>query len=151
MLVGLDGSKLSWRALRSIAATDHSEIWAVSVEELPKIPGDAGEVAGEDIRQGQVLGRIQGEARELAEGQRLRLHCVIAKGSAGQCIVEYARESAVDLIVIGHRGALPWHRLAGSTADFVVDPAPCAVLVERPQFEDDYDRARLLGQTDESP
>lgn len=153
ILVGLDGSKLSWRALRralAIAATDRSEVWAISIEELPKLPGDAGEVADEDIRQSEIFERIQGEARELAESLHIRLHCAIGKGTPGQRIVEYARESAVDLIVLGHRGQLPWHRLVGSTADYVVDHASCAVLIERPRYEDEHDLARLLDEHGES-
>ena len=153
ILVGLDGSKLSWRALRraiAIAKTDRSELWVLSIEELPRLPADAGEVQDEEIRQGEAFERIQGEARELAESERVPLHCMIGKGSAGQRLVDYARESAVDLIVLGHRGKLPWHRLVGSTADYVVDHAPCAVLIERPRFEDEHDLARLLDERDDS-
>lgn len=81
----------------------------------------------------------------------MRLRCAIAKGSPGHVIDQFARESAVDLIVIGHRGSRPWHRLAGSTADYLIDHAPCTVLVERPHVEDQYDLSRLLGQLDEAP
>jgi len=152
ILVGLDGSELSWRGLRralAIAQAQGSEVWAVSVEELPRIPGDVGEVQEEQRRQGAAFARLQGEATELAEQHGVRLHCQIATGSAGHVLDELARESAVGLIVVGHRGAQPWHRLAGSTADYLIDHASCSVLVERPHVEDDYDIARLLGKVDD--
>ena len=52
-------------------------------------------------------------------------------------IIRYAREQAVDLIVIGThgRGALS-HVLMGSTAEKVVRKAPCPVLsIRHPQHE----------------
>ena len=77
--------------------------------------------------------RIQGQARELAEEQGVDLHCETVAGHAAQRIVERADSGSFDLIVVGHRGhSSPWHRLAGSTADRVVDHAPCSVLVEHP-------------------
>lgn len=153
ILVGLDGSPLSWRALRralDIARQEHSQVWAVSVEELPRIPADVGEVQDEEIRQGEIFGRIHGEARELADAEHVTLQCVIAKGSPGHLLVEYAAESAVDLIVIGHRGARPWHRLLGSTAEHVIDHAPCAVLIERPRFEDRFEIGHLIEEIQRS-
>lgn len=152
ILVGLDGSELSWRALRravGIARVHGSEVWAVSVEELPRVPADIGEVKEEEARQDALFTRLHGEAREFAEERGVRLRSTIAKGSSGHAIEQLARESAVDLIVIGHRGSQPWHRLAGSTADYLIDHAPCAVLVERPRKEDEYDLARLLGELDD--
>ena len=149
ILVGLDGSPLSWRALRralAIAKQEHSQVWALSVEELPRIPADVGEVQDEEIRQGEIFGRIHAQARELADAERVPLHCIVVKGSPGHLLVEHAAESAVDLIVIGHRGALPWHRLLGSTAEHVIDHAPCAVLIERPRFEDRYEIGHLIEE-----
>lgn len=152
ILVGLDGSELSWRALRralAIARLHGSEVWAASVEELPRIPADIGEVREEESRQEATFVHLHGEARELAEQHGLHLHCVIAKGSPGHVLDQLARESAVDLIAVGHRAARPWHRFAGSTADFLIDHASCAVLVERPRAEDEYDIAHLLGNLED--
>jgi nucleotide-binding universal stress UspA family protein len=136
VLVGLDGSESSWHAFRralTIAVEHGSELWALSVEDhLPHFPGTVGEVLDEEDRENAYFARIQSEARELAEERGVVLHCRTALGPAAARLMEFAREGGFDLIVVGHRGhANPWHRLTGSTADQLVDHAPCDVLVER--------------------
>jgi nucleotide-binding universal stress UspA family protein len=65
-----------------------------------------------------------------AAGRGLTLHCHMVPGHAASMIVEFAREHSFDLIVIGLTPhSLLYHRLIGSTADRVVEQAPCAVLV----------------------
>jgi nucleotide-binding universal stress UspA family protein len=141
VLVGLDGSETSWHAFRAalaLAAECGSELWTLSVEEhLPHMPGTIAEVQDEihdeERRENTYFARIQDEAHQLAEEQGVVLHCRVTPGHAASRILEFARTGAFDLIVVGHRGhANPWHRLLGSTADHIVDHAPCSVLVERP-------------------
>jgi len=53
-------------------------------------------------------------------------------GHAGQVLPHYALEVGADLLIIGHSGHSGiWGRLLGTTADKVVDHAPCSVLVVR--------------------
>jgi nucleotide-binding universal stress UspA family protein len=58
----------------------------------------------------------------------------IAEGSPYFEVVEYARQHAIDLIVMGTHGrtGIP-HIFLGSVAERVVREAPCAVLVIRPK------------------
>ncbi|MBI3978891.1 MAG: universal stress protein [Chloroflexi bacterium] len=137
VLVGLDGSETSWAAFRralALAGRYGSELWAISVEEhLPHFVATIDEVQEEVERENAYFAEIHGRARALAEQQGVMLHTRIVAGRAADRMMEMARDGAFDLIVVGHRGhASPWHRLVGSTADRLVDHAPCCVLVERP-------------------
>lgn len=138
ILVGLDGSETSWHAFRralALARQHGSELWVLSVEDhLPHFAGTVDEVQDEEERENAYFQRVQQEARELAEREGIVLHCRTTVGHAAERLLAYAQEGGFDLVVVGHRGhASPWHRLAGSTADRLVDHAPCSVLVERPR------------------
>ena len=135
ILVGLEGSEASWCAFRRGLALSReygAELWALSVEEhLPRFAATIDEVQDEQEFENSYFARVQGQALELAEEQGVRLQCRTVAGHAARRIVELAESGRFDLIVVGHRGHNePWHRLAGSTADRVVDRAPCSVLVE---------------------
>jgi nucleotide-binding universal stress UspA family protein len=137
ILVGLEGSEASWCAVRralSLSRDYGGEVWVVSVEEhLPRYAATIDEVQEEQDYENSYFEGIQAEARELAQRSQVNLHCKTLAGHAAQRIVEFARSGGFDLIVLGHRGHHnPWDRLAGSTADRVVDRAPCSVLIEHP-------------------
>jgi nucleotide-binding universal stress UspA family protein len=136
ILIGLDGSESSWCAFRrtlALARTHGSEVWALSVEEhLPHFPGTIDEVVEEHEFENAYFARIQGMAGELAAEHGVALSCRTVPGGAAARLIEFARDGAFDLIVVGHRGhESPWKRLVGSTADRLVDHAPCCVLLER--------------------
>lgn len=140
ILVGLDGSEASWCAFRralALSREEGSELWALSVEEhLPRYPATIDEVQDEQEYENEYFARLQGQARELAEEQGAKLHCRTVAGNAARHILDLANSGRFDLIVVGHRGHTnPWHRVAGSTADRVVDHASCCVLVEHPPAE----------------
>jgi len=83
--------------------------------------------------------RTQLDALLTADDRRdLRAKPVVLTGvSASRSIVDYSREQAIDLIVLGThgRGAIG-HLLMGSVAERVVRTAPCPVLtVHRPERE----------------
>ena len=60
----------------------------------------------------------------------VRLETVILEGKPAAEIVKYAREKAVDLIVIGTQGKRGIERiLLGSVAESIIRAAPCKVLV----------------------
>jgi nucleotide-binding universal stress UspA family protein len=93
----------------------------------------------------QVRLELEAAAREelrkaLASADVSTLHAravVETSGNAAESIVEYARENAIDLIVIGTHGRGAVGRvLMGSVADKVVRHAPCPVLaVKHPEHE----------------
>jgi nucleotide-binding universal stress UspA family protein len=72
----------------------------------------------------------------LTDDDRERLHAVTsvrASGSVAATIVEYAKQTHVDVIVVGTHGRGPVaHFFMGSVAEHVVRHAPCPVLVVRP-------------------
>jgi len=136
ILVGLDGSDTSWAAFHralDIAQAHGAELWVLSVEDhLPHFPGTIDEVQEEEERENSYFREVQQTAREAAAQQGVALRTRTVTGHAADRLIEFARDAAVDLIVVGHRGhANPWHHLIGSTADRLVDHAPCCVLVER--------------------
>ena len=58
---------------------------------------------------------------------------VVRIGTTHDVIVQYAKENAIDLIVIGTHGHTGLrHVLLGSVAERVVQHAPCSVLTVRP-------------------
>ena len=62
----------------------------------------------------------------------VQITCEVLVGNVAEQLVSYAKQNAVDLLVIGHRsrgwlGGL----LVGSVAKDVIDSAPCPVLVVR--------------------
>ena len=62
---------------------------------------------------------------------------VLTSAATASCIVQYAQDSSIDLIIVGThgRGAVA-HLLMGSVAERVVRTAPCPVLtVRHPEHE----------------
>jgi len=60
------------------------------------------------------------------------IHFEVAVGHPAEQIVRRAEDWQADLIVIGHRGRTLFERwLVGSVAKYVINHAPCAVLVAR--------------------
>jgi nucleotide-binding universal stress UspA family protein len=68
----------------------------------------------------------------LATGLSHPISCEVVVGSAADAIISFARESAIDLIAIGHVGHGRLGNLVlGSVAKRVIDAAPCPVMVVR--------------------
>jgi universal stress protein A len=69
---------------------------------------------------------------KLREQTGLKVQGGVESGPAAQLIVQVARESAHDLIVMGTHGRSGWkHLWTGSVAEKVVRGAPCPVLTIR--------------------
>ena len=62
---------------------------------------------------------------------------VVTSAATAACIVQYARDHAIDLIVVGTHGrGVVAHLLMGSVAERVVRTGPCPVLtVRHPEHE----------------
>ena len=133
--VGLDGSEGSRRALEAaveLARASNADLYLISVEELPRYPAAVDEINGEQRAAARFFQKAQKEATAHVNAAGLLAHCEIRAGHAGQVLPHYAMEVGADLLVIGHSGhSAIWGRLLGTTADKIVDHAPCSVLVVR--------------------
>jgi nucleotide-binding universal stress UspA family protein len=91
--------------------------------------GSLPEIVGELKSQAQ---RSLNEAIPASDRKKYRARLVVAVGSPFTRIIEYAKNNAVDMIVMGThgRGALA-HAILGSVTERVVRFAPCPVLAVR--------------------
>ena len=98
----------------------------------PEAVDRSGAVSPEEARARTYLDTVA--ARMRADG--LTAHGLVRIGPAASTIVDAARESKADLIVLGSsvRAGLP-RAFLGSVADEVVRQAPCPVLLVQPQLE----------------
>jgi len=134
ILIGLDGSETSEQALdhaMALAELTGAELHALSVEErLPVYAATVGEVMEEERYEHHYFDGVQARARTRAGERRLELRVEVVAGHAAHALVEKAKAGGFDLIVIGHTGHSRLHHIfLGSTADRVVESAPCSVLV----------------------
>jgi len=138
ILVGLDGSAADQHALEQaldMAQLTHGVVTALSVEEkLPAYAATVGEMEDEQAFKGEYFRKIHDQARRLAAAKGVPLQTQTVSGHAADQLVRTAREGGHTLLVIGHTGHSRLHNLfLGSTADRVVEHAPCPVLVTRQQ------------------
>lgn len=136
ILVPTDGSRGSDAATDhalDLAATTGATVHALSVVEDP---GGVSALAREDVR-----GRLRERAERLvgsvcarADDRDVPCETAVVEGSPADAIVEYARESDVDLVVLGTHGRSGLRRyLLGSVAERVVRTAPAPVLTLSPE------------------
>jgi nucleotide-binding universal stress UspA family protein len=83
----------------------------------------------------EITGYAKGELAKLAEQARERgvtVQEVVIQGKPAAEVIRYAREQAIDMIVLGTHGrGMLDHALFGSTTERVVRKAPCPVLTCR--------------------
>ena len=134
ILVPTDGSDLAKKAQKHalyLAKQSGAEIIALTVTEnnfINGLPLDDEVYAVNQILKEQSEKNLQ-EFDELNE-DNLEITHVIREGSPADSILEEAKESDVDLIVMGSSGKSGFDRfIMGSVADKVVNSAKCAVLV----------------------
>jgi nucleotide-binding universal stress UspA family protein len=150
ILVGVDGSLASKRALRAMTSyfnLDEAEITLMHVMETPWIhlglqrewfsyPEDRNGRADSAMRLGKEM-RMEGEeliedARDLLAEYPVSVMTNIAEGNAGTELLGEAEQVDYDLIVIGATGVSDIkHSLLGSVSTKVAWYAPCSVLVVR--------------------
>jgi len=133
ILHGLDGSEGSFKALEhavELANCFHAELHTISVEEVPHYPGTVGEVVEAKQAANGAYGQVTQRAKQMAKEQGIELHCHVLVGHEVKTIVEFIKERAFDLLVIGFMGhSKLYDRVMGSTCQGLVRLAPCAVLV----------------------
>lgn len=133
ILLGLDGSQGSFKALEEafgLAKQLGAELHTVSVEEVPHYPGTVGEVVEAKQAANGKYGKTLQQAREMAAGHGLNIHCHAFVGHEVKTMVEFIKEMGFDLLVIGFMGhSAIYDRVMGSTCQSLVRLAPCSVLV----------------------
>jgi CBS domain-containing protein/nucleotide-binding universal stress UspA family protein len=136
ILVGLDenpGAQQAFATALELARLHGATLTLLSVEEhLPHYAASIGEVMETDAELSERFRQVQAAAVQAAAAQGIQADTLIVAGTTAQVIARTAQAGGYDLIVIGagQHGGL-WSSLLGSTADRVVDLAPCSVLVVR--------------------
>lgn len=134
IIVAFDASPQSFAALRAaleIAQKFGATVTTVSVVRLPEYAGTLDEVDENIQRARQYYEQPLRQAAFLAAEKGVELQSEVLYGHAGERLVEFAAAGA-DLIVTGARGLGSVKRyLLGSVSNYLVNHAPCPVLVIR--------------------
>ncbi len=132
ILLAYDGSEGAKKALEAginLAKLHQAELWGLAVQE--KLPPAAMEVMAEKELYAHFE-QILEEARNRAQEAGIELKTEIRIGHPAMTIIAVAKESGVDLILMGHTGLSEvWVRFLGTTAEKVSRHAHCSVLIVR--------------------
>jgi nucleotide-binding universal stress UspA family protein len=137
VLVPVNGSPVSLDALSlacSISRRGKGTVYAVSVIEV-------GRALALDAEMGQEARDAEGilqAAEQLASDMDCKVEGEILQArDAGHAIVDEAIERRVDAIVMGAAYEMPFGEFAlGRTARYVIDHAPCRVILVRAAVQD---------------
>jgi nucleotide-binding universal stress UspA family protein len=131
LVVGVDGTKSSLRALDLVATVARRNESAVTVAFVRHFPLFIGTVA---VDWSGVFAAVEAEVTDAAR-QRLgglRWELVVAEGSPALELERIARDVDADLLVVGRSNGGPIHRLLdGSVGGHAATHAPVPVLVVR--------------------
>jgi len=138
LLVALDGSESSLKAASiaiELATFLHARLDLLSVEETtPRYVATQEESNREHLAAIEHFEKLQAPIRQRAELRGVQVRCAVLSGHEGQAVLDYIVEHGCDLLVLGHQGhSGVWGTFLGSTADKLVNHAPCSVLVVRPK------------------
>lgn len=133
VLVGTDGSKYSKACIdRAIdfAQAYGGEIIALSVVDVPtEFYGEAPQVVDDLIDKAK---RYVGDVKKQSEKAGIKAETFVREGETYRVIIELAKESKADTIVMGSHGRTGLKRLLmGSVTEKVIGHALCPVLVVR--------------------
>ena len=128
-----DGSDGAFKALTTafkLALQADAELHMLCVAEVSYFPGIIAEVEVERERADRRFAPMIERAKKLAALRGLTLECHLLPGHPVPTVVNFVRTHGFDLLVIGfmEHSAL-YKSLIGSTTDWLVELAPCAVLV----------------------
>lgn len=130
IVVGYDGSEHAERALEraaGVAGTDGTVTLVTAARVLPSTPQAAGTPSLEELREHD---RVLEEARTRLIERGVAVRVVDSLADPAQAIVDAARESGADLVVVGTRGRGAAARtLLGSVSAEVLERAPCEVEI----------------------
>jgi nucleotide-binding universal stress UspA family protein len=129
ILVAIDGSECSMVELASIL---HARLTALAIEgPLPAYAATVGEVEEVKREKDSFFEALAADTRARASEAGLDIDVEVRPGHAAEVISRVAGEGGYDLVILGHRGHFLRDHLLGSTADRVVEHAPCPVMVVR--------------------
>jgi nucleotide-binding universal stress UspA family protein len=131
IVVGFDGSEHSQKALaRAADIANGATLAVVSAAHVEGFLGGA--VSPIDPAEAEAREKALAEAREYLDGRGINGEFIEGNGNPGDVLVQEAKESGADLIVVGTRGRNAAKRVVlGSVSTNVVHHAPCDVLVVR--------------------
>jgi nucleotide-binding universal stress UspA family protein len=139
VLLAIDGSKPAHEAAALLAHLPHPDrldLTVLSVVQRPFIhssyaTGELLEKAFE--RDKELAAETFREVAQMFDGANADVRHEMREGPIGEAIVESAKKSACDLIVVGAKGHSQIGRmLLGSVSDHVATHATCSTLVVRP-------------------
>ena len=135
LLVAVDGSEASNRALETaleLATLTGASVLALAVEgPLPAYAATIGEVDELKREKDAFFGTLARDVQERGRAAGVEVEVEVRPGHAAELISRVAKERAVDLVVLGHRGHFLRDHLHGSTADRVAEHAECPVMIVR--------------------
>lgn len=134
ILVPVDGSEGGWKALaaaKEVAEAGKSELVVMTVVQvfagasIMPIPVESGKI-NEEL--GNIANDILAQAKEKVDG--LKAEFVAAPGRPSKVIVDTAKKSGADLVVIGSRGLSGLAEFfLGSVSSEVAQLSPVSVLI----------------------
>lgn len=134
ILVPVDGSEGGWKALaaaKEVAEAGKSELVVMTVVQvfagasIMPIPVESGKI-NEEL--GNIANDILAQAKEKVGG--LKAEFVAAPGRPSKVIVDTAKKSGADLVVIGSRGLSGLAEFfLGSVSSEVAQLSPVSVLI----------------------
>jgi nucleotide-binding universal stress UspA family protein len=137
VLIPLDGSRLAEHALAFLPALSHFGELKVTLVSVTDFPEDLLEVVATEEREREhnllstYLREIAGDLEKHLDAQ---VRCETVRGPAATRILEEAKETSPDLLIIsthGRSGIARWRR--GAVADKVIRGAQCPVLIVGPK------------------
>lgn len=133
ILVGLDGSENSYRALETaidLAKFYGAELHTISAEGLPRFSESVSEVEEEKAEVASHFHTIVEKAQKIADDFDYKITTHVVSGHQVKAIIEFIDENEIDLLVIGFigRSAL-YDRIMGSTCQSLVRLANCSVHI----------------------
>jgi len=136
ILVAYDGSEGSKSALvhaLGLAKELNADISALWVRgSLPHYPETIDEIEEEKESADAFVHKITKELLSYSKEYGKDIKGEVKSGHPAKTIVEFARDSKFDLIVLGHRGHSGlWGGFLGHTTDKVSENAHCSVLIVR--------------------
>ena len=161
ILLGVDFSRDSKKAIRFLSEiqfparselflfhviSNHEELKVFSLSRA--ILGDLGK-----LRE-KTLARVHRNLEKIGEqfvDRRLKTQIVVKEGNPGKEILSFLEKKGIDLVVLGTRGISGLKRyLLGSVSEWILQEAPCPVLVVRGSARRTYGGMRVLMATDGS-
>jgi len=132
IVVGFDGSEQSHKALeRAAELANGATVAVVCAADISRLMRDpAGGASAIDPSDAEARTAALAEARSYLEGRGVDGVYVEGTGHPADVLVDEAKETGADMIVVGNRGLNAAKRLVlGSVSTNVVNHAPCDVLV----------------------